>query len=193
MNNLKAKHEDREWICRTVDGDAESFGFLVKKYQDRLYNGMVQILRNESEAEDVVQDAFVLAFSKLDSFQGKSAFFTWLYRIAYNVAITRLRRRKRGISLDGDDARMRLAIPDNGPLPNDPIEKQEEAVQLYEALDQLSSEHRSILVLREMEELDYDAIAEILELPVGTVRSRLHRARIRLRELLEKAMDKNSD
>ncbi len=66
-------------------------------------------------------------------------------------------------------------------------------MQLYEALDRLSGEHRSILVLREMEELDYDAIAEILELPVGTVRSRLHRARIRLRELLEKVMDQNSD
>ena len=193
MNNPRAKHEDREWICRTIDGDTESFGFLVRKYQDRLYNGMVQILRNESEAEDVVQDAFVLAFSKLESFQGKSAFFTWLYRIAYNVAITRLRRRKRGVSLDGDDARVRLDFPDSGPLPNDSIEKREQAVQLYAALDRLSGEHRSILVLREMEELDYDAIAEILELPVGTVRSRLHRARIRLRELLEKVMDQNSD
>jgi RNA polymerase sigma-70 factor (ECF subfamily) len=193
MNNPRAKHEDREWICQTIDGDTESFGFLVRKYQDRLYNGMVQILRNESEAEDVVQDAFVLAFSKLDSFQGKSAFFTWLYRIAYNVAITRLRRRKRGVSLDGDDSRVRLDFPDSGPLPNDSIEKREEAIQLYDALDRLSSEHRSILVLREMEELDYDAIAEILELPVGTVRSRLHRARIRLRELLEKVMNQNSD
>jgi len=193
MNNPRAKHEDREWICQTIDGDTESFGFLVRKYQDRLYNGMVQILRNESEAEDVVQDAFVLAFSKLDSFQGQSAFFTWLYRIAYNVAITRLRRRKRGVSLDGDDSRVRLDFPDSGPLPNDSIEKREEAIQLYDALDRLSSEHRSILVLREMEELDYDAIAEILELPVGTVRSRLHRARIRLRELLEKVMNQNSD
>ncbi|MDE0937199.1 MAG: sigma-70 family RNA polymerase sigma factor [Mariniblastus sp.] len=193
MNNPRAKHEDREWICQTIDGDTESFGLLVRKYQDRLYNGMVQILRNESEAEDVVQDAFVLAFSKLDSFQGKSAFFTWLYRIAYNVAITRLRRRKRGVSLDGDDSRVRLDFPDSGPLPNDSIEKREEAIQLYDALDRLSSEHRSILVLREMEELDYDAIAEILELPVGTVRSRLHRARIRLRELLEKVMNQNSD
>ena len=189
MNNPRAKHEDREWICRTIDGDTESFGFLVRKYQDRLYNGMVQILRNESEAEDVVQDAFVLAFSKLDSFQGKSAFFTWLYRIAYNLAITRLRRRKRGLSLDGGVASVRLDFPDSGPLPNDSIEKREEAVQLYDALDQLSSEHRSILVLREMEELDYDAIAEILDLPVGTVRSRLHRARIRLRDLLEKVME----
>lgn len=189
MNNPRAKHEDREWICRTIDGDTESFGLLVRKYQDRLYNGMVQILRNESEAEDVVQDAFVLAFSKLDSFQGKSAFFTWLYRIAYNVAITRLRRRKRGVSLDGGDASVRLDFPDSGPLPNDTIEKREEAVQLYDALDRLSSEHRSILVLREMEELDYDAIAEILDLPVGTVRSRLHRARIRLRDLLEKVME----
>lgn len=189
MNNPRAKHEDREWICRTIDGDTESFGFLVQKYQDRLYNGMVQILRNESEAEDVVQDAFVLAFSKLDSFQGKSAFFTWLYRIAYNVAITRLRRRKRGVSLDGDEAKVRLDFPDGAPSPNHSIERQEEAIQLYEALDRLSSEHRSILVLREMEELDYDAIAEILDLPVGTVRSRLHRARIRLRELLEKVME----
>jgi RNA polymerase sigma-70 factor (ECF subfamily) len=97
------------------------------------------------------------------------------------------------VSLDGDDSRVRLDFPDSGPLPNDSIEKREEAIQLYDALDRLSSEHRSILVLREMEELDYDAIAEILELPVGTVRSRLHRARIRLRELLEKVMNQNSD
>ena len=183
--------EDQNLIRSTLDGRNEAFGQLTVKYQDRLFNGMVQILRSESEAEDVVQDAFVLAFTKLDSFKGNSAFFTWLYRIAYNTAITRLRRRKPTVSIDGLSDSKALDFPDAGPAPDDRIQQQEQAVQLNQAMERLSSEHRAILILREMEELDYDAISEILDLPVGTVRSRLHRARCQLREHLELIMDNN--
>lgn len=189
MNNSTAYHDDQDLIRRTLDGEKESFGRLISKYQDRLYNGMVQILRSEAEAEDVVQDAFVLAFTKLSSFKGNSAFFTWLYRIAYNVAITRLRRRKPTVPLDGLNDIGRLDFPDSGPSPDDRIQKQEEAGQLNEALTRLSHEHRAILILREMDELDYEAISEILDLPIGTVRSRLHRARTRLREHLDAIMN----
>jgi RNA polymerase sigma-70 factor (ECF subfamily) len=189
MNNPTAFQDDQDLIRQTLDGEKEAFGHLICKYQDRLYNGMVQILRSESEAEDVVQDAFVLAFTKLRSFKGNSAFFTWLYRIAYNVAITRLRRRKPTVPLDGADENGRLDFPDSGPSPDDRIQKHEQAVQLNQAMARLSQEHRAILILREMDELDYDAISEILDLPIGTVRSRLHRARTRLREHLEAIMN----
>ncbi len=186
-----ANQDDQQLIRLTLDGQTEAFGHLIRKYQDRLFNGMVHILRNEPEAEDVVQDAFVLAFTKLESFKGKSAFFTWLYRIAYNVAITRIRRRKSTVSIEGKDETGRLDFPDNGPSPADRLEQHEQADQLMQALGRLSEEHRSILVLREMDELDYDAISEILELPIGTVRSRLHRARAQLREQLELIMNES--
>ena len=184
-----ANQDDQQLIRRTLDGHKEAFGQLIRKYQDRLFNGMVQMLRNEAEAEDVVQDAFVLAFTKLDTFKGNSAFFTWLYRIAYNVAITRLRRRKSDVSIDGKDAMGKLDFPDGGPAPGDRMEQQEQATQLNKALGRLSHEHRAILILREMDDMDYDAISEVLDLPIGTVRSRLHRARGHLREHLEAIMN----
>ncbi len=186
-----ANQDDQQLIRRTLDGHNEAFGHLIRKYQDRLYNGMVHILRSEPEAEDVVQDAFVLAFTKLKSFKGDSAFFTWLYRIGYNVAITRIRRRKSNVSIEGKDETGRLDFPDSGPAPETRMEQQEQARQLMKAMDRLSEEHRAILVLREMEELDYDAISEVLDLPIGTVRSRLHRARTQLREQLELIMNEN--
>ena len=191
MNNSKANEDDLELIRQTLNGQTEAFGNLICKYQDRLFNGMVQIMRNEPEAEDVVQDAFVLAFTKLESFKGNSAFFTWLYRIAYNVAVTRLRRRKPTLPLEGKGESGRLDFPGSGPAPDEGIQKREQVNQLNQALDRLSHEHRAILILREMDELDYDAISEILDLPIGTVRSRLHRARSQLRDHLDAIMNSN--
>ena len=136
----------------------------------------------------------MLALTKLDSFKGDSQFYTWLYRIAHNAAISKLRRKRPTVSLDrnprrgdagGDEAK--LDMPGDVPLPSDRMERQEQVQQLMRAMEKLSEEHRSILILREMENMDYEAIANVLQLPVGTVRSRLHRARLSLRELLEKA------
>jgi RNA polymerase sigma-70 factor (ECF subfamily) len=191
MNKSMANQDDQQLIRRTLDGHNEAFGQLIRKYQDRLFSGMVHILRSEPEAEDVVQDAFVLAFTKLESFKGNSAFFTWLYRIGYNVAITRIRRRKSAVSIDGKEETGKLDFPDTGPAPSERIEKEEQANQVMKAMGRLSEEHRAILVLREMEDLDYDAISEVLELPIGTVRSRLHRARSQLREQLELILNEN--
>jgi RNA polymerase sigma-70 factor (ECF subfamily) len=188
MNQSSANRDDQRLIQLTLDGQQEAFGHLIRKYQDRLYNGMVHILRDQSEAEDVVQDAFILAMTRLDSFKGNSQFFTWLYRIAYNVAITRLRRKKPTVSIQGSENTLRLTLPDEGPTPDARMSRQESVSQLMLAMERLSEEHRSILVLREMEELEYEAISEILDLPVGTVRSRLHRARSQLKQMLELIM-----
>ena len=189
MNKNFAEHRDDDLIDQTLEGQQEAFGALVRKYQDRLYNGMVQILRNEAEAEDAVQEAFILALTKLQSFQRKSGFFTWLYRIAYNVAISRLRKRKPTVSIENQVPEVRLQVPGNQPRPDAGLIESERANQLMQALDRMSEEHRIILVLREMEDMDYLEISEVLDLPIGTVRSRLHRARIQLKEMLEAMLD----
>ena len=180
--------DDSELIRQTLDGERQAFGALVSRYQNRLYSSMLQILRSETDAEDVVQDAFVLAFTKLSTFKGNSQWYTWLYRIAYNVAINRMRKRRPTVSLDGPSENQQFDFADAGPAPDDRLEQQERANQLHLALARLTLEHRSILVLREMEGLEYESISEILDLPIGTVRSRLHRARNHLREHLEALM-----
>ena len=192
MSNSSVHEEDQVLISQTLEGQTSAFGELVRKYQNRLFNGMVHMLRNEAEAEDVVQDAFILALTRLETFHGNSAFFTWLYRIAYNVAVSKIRRRKPTVSLtanDNDDSRS-FDFEGNAPPPDDRMSRSEDVEQLQNAMGRLSEEHRTVLILREMQQLDYDAISEVLELPIGTVRSRIHRAREQLKQQLEFLMDK---
>lgn len=180
--------DDATLIEQALSGDPESFGELVKKYQDRLYNTVVRFVGCRDEAEDVVQDAFVQAFVKLDTFQHNSAFYTWLYRIAFNVAVSRSRKKRPGLSID--HAR---DLTGNDPVdptesPTEHLEREERAAQVHAGLARLSEEHRTILVLREMEGFCYDTIADIIDVPVGTVRSRLHRARMQLRDELKEVL-----
>lgn len=165
-------------------GDRDAFGDLVGRYQDRLFNTMLRIAGNRDDAADAVQDAFVQAYVKLESFRGESQFFTWLYRIAMNVALTRRRRRRPAMSLDAAKEAAGDEPMDHAPSPDDRLQADERAEQVHAALAELGDQHRKILVLREMEGCSYEAIAEILELPVGTVRSRLFRARLQLRDRL---------
>jgi len=190
MNPSLHNLTDQQLIDQTLAGNTDAFGGLVGRYQDRLFNSIVHLMRNESDAQDVVQDAFVLALTKLDSFKGNSQFYTWLFRIARNSAISQLRKKRPKVSLDSPpiggraDEVMPLELPGKVAAPSDEMERQERAQGLMDALGRLSPEHREILVLREMDGLDYEAIGEMLELAVGTVRSRLHRARSQLREFL---------
>jgi len=177
--------EDAQLIDGALQGDTESFGELVRKYQDRLFNTVLHIAGRREEAEDVVQEAFVQAFLKLSSFQRQSAFYTWLYRVAFNIAISRKRRRKAEVSVEQNREAAGIEPMDDSEAPDDRVLREERAELLSGALQRLSDEHRAILVLREMEGCCYETIAEILDLPVGTVRSRLHRARLQLRDELK--------
>jgi RNA polymerase sigma-70 factor (ECF subfamily) len=181
--------DDATLIERSRAGEPAAYGELVVRYQDRLYNTLLRVCGEAEEARDVAQEAFVQAFVKLDSFRGKSAFYTWLYRIAFNTAISRRRRRKPTSSLDEarDAAGFEPADPDARPEAN--LEREEQAAQVRAALATLSEEHRSVLVLREIDGCDYETIGEMLDVPVGTVRSRLHRARMQLKEEMLKRMD----
>ena len=178
---------DVHYIDAVLAGDSEAFGQLVRKYQDRLFHTLFRFTGSREEAEDVAQESFVQAFVKLESFQRKSAFYTWLYRIAFNISVSRQRRKRPTISVE----QTRLV---SGAEPLDPadtagevIERHEKVAAVHAALLELSDQHRQIIVLRELEDCDYETMSEILDLPVGTVRSRLHRARQQLRDTLQRS------
>lgn len=182
--------DDVQLIHDALQGDSQAFGRLVLKYQDRLYNTMVHVVGTD-EAEDVVQDAFVLAFVRLDTFQQNSAFYTWLYRIAFNTAISRRRRRRAELSVEQGRELAGIEPVDQHDAPTERLEREERVAQVRQALSLLSEEHRAILVLREIEGCDYETISEMLGLPIGTVRSRLHRARLQLREQLKQMLEEH--
>ncbi len=183
--------EDSLLIERTLAGDRSAFSELVSRYQDRLYASMLGVTGSAEEAEDVVQDAFVRAFVKLASFQQTSPFFTWLYRIAFNTALSRHRRRRTRVSLDQVRETTGMEPVDNVDAPDEAMLRRERIAMVRQAMAQLTEEHRSILVLREMDEHSYETIAEILEISIGTVRSRLSRARYQLKLTLEAIQDAN--
>lgn len=178
-------NDDAQLIDETLAGRSVAFGQLVTRYQDRLFNTVVHVVGCHEEARDVVQEAFVQAFMKLDTFQRSAAFYTWLYRIALNMAISRQRRRKPMASVDQAREVTGSEPVGRDGAPAERIEQQERIEQVQQALAAVGEEHRAVLVLREIEGRAYEEIAEILDLPIGTVRSRLHRARAELRQQLK--------
>jgi len=185
--------EDGQLVEAALGGDREAFGRLVQRYQDRLFNTVVRVLGSRDDARDVVQDAFVQAFVKLDSFRGDAKFYTWLYRIAMNLALSHRRRRRPTDSLDAVKENLGVEPAAQLPTAAEDLIQRERAELLQQALLELNDQHRQILVLRELEECSYETIAEILELPVGTVRSRLFRARIQLKEQLQAMLSDEVD
>jgi RNA polymerase sigma-70 factor (ECF subfamily) len=183
--------DDAQLINDSLAGDQAAFGQLVQKYQGRLFNTMLHVAGSHEEAEDVCQEAFVQAFVKLASFQGRSVFYTWLYRIAFNVSVSRRRRKRVELSIDQHRERTGDEPEDGGEHPEDQLLRDEQVQQVRGAIGALNDEYRAILVLREMEGCCYETIAEILELPLGTVRSRLHRARLQLRDQLQEILQEN--
>jgi RNA polymerase sigma-70 factor, ECF subfamily len=184
-----AVRDDAQLIDQALEGHTEAFGQLVLKYQDRLYNTIFHVVGHAEDARDVVQEALVQAFLKLDTFQHHSAFYTWLYRIAFNVAVTHRRRRRPMASLDQARQATNMEPADCGDDPADALDRKDRCRRVREAIAQLAEDHRAVLVLREIDGCCYETICEILDLPIGTVRSRLHRARLQLRETLKEAMN----
>ena len=177
--------EESQLIEQALQGDRAAFTQLVEVNQDRLFASMLQITGSPDEAEEVVQEAFIRAFVKLHTFQQSSQFFTWLYRIAFNSALTRRRRKRARVSLDQCREDNGLEVSDHGDAVDEPMLRRERIAMVREALQTLTDEHRAILVLREMQNHSYEDIAQILEISIGTVRSRLSRARHQLKLALE--------
>jgi RNA polymerase sigma-70 factor (ECF subfamily) len=176
--------DDEQLIEQALRGDSAAYGQLVRRYQDRLFTSLVHIVAGREEAEDVAQDTFVQAMLKLSSFRRDSSFYTWLYRIGVNTALHHQRRRRQASSVDAARALTGNDPVDPGDDPADRLVREERAAEIQQALHRLSEEFRLVLVLRDVEGFDYQSIARILEVSIGTVRSRLHRARSLMREQL---------
>ena len=182
-----ADFDDRELIQRCQDGDIAAFEPLVQKYRQRVWRLAYQILRDREEAWDCAQEAFVRAYSSLSSFRGQSAFYTWLFRITVNVATDRHRSRGARTRAFGEpvpEEEWERTALDVAEGPEDAALQAEERARIERALDSLPPKARTIIILSDIEGLSYREIAAVLNCPMGTVMSRLHNARKRLRDLL---------
>ncbi|MDY6913598.1 MAG: sigma-70 family RNA polymerase sigma factor [Planctomycetota bacterium] len=177
---------DAALIERCRSGDMQAFALLVAKYQDRVFNMVFRLCGNRADAEELAQEAFLKALAKLRQFRGQSGFYTWLFRIAANLTISHRRRRGRirFHSLDGpEDCGERAglltaaAAGRREPNPQAAAMSAETAQRVNKAIAELDDEYRLVVVLRDIEEMNYAQIADVLNVPAGTVKSRLHRAR----------------
>ena len=179
---------EKELVRAAAGGDENAFADLVRMYENKAYHLALRMCGNEEDAGDVAQDAFLAAWRGLPSFRGESGFSTWLYRLVSNAAIDHLRRTKhqRGnVSLD--DEELNLDAPDDSPTPHEAAEANDLKDAVAKGLKELSDDHRTVLVMREVQELSYEEIARALSIDLGTVKSRISRARNALRKILLKS------
>ncbi len=185
------RDDEAQLVAAAKAGDAASFSELVKRYERKIFRLAQNITRNREDAEDVMQEAFLKAYTHLDKFQGDSRFYTWLVRIAVNEALMKLRKRRPGeFSLDEpvetEDDFVQREIADWGPLPDQRYERNQLNSILSEAIEKLEPDFRVVFVLRDVEELSTEETAKLLGLSVPAVKSRLLRARLRLRQKLNR-------
>ena len=184
---------DQDLVERATSGDRDAFRQLVERYQKKVFSICYGMVRHEDDAMDLVQETFVKVYRNLDRFEGSSSFYTWLYRIAKNVTIDHIRRAKRSKTVDYDDAIARdedvegddMLLPSRlGINPARALGRRELLEKMNDAMKTLSDAHHEILVLREIQGLAYQEIADQLDISIGTVMSRLHHARKNMQKAL---------
>jgi RNA polymerase sigma-70 factor (ECF subfamily) len=183
---LAADFDETELLERARKGDSQAFGALVERYQRRVVGVAQAVVHNQDDAIELAQETFVRAYENLSKFESRSSFSTWLYRIAANLSIDFRRREGRHQVLRGEDAETEI-----NRLPSPRGDSYQESVRtelnkrINGALEQLTPEHRAVILLREVEGLSYDEISDLLQVPRGTVMSRLHYARGNMRTILK--------
>lgn len=189
-------YSDNDLINAAKDGDEAAFAEIVRRYRDKLTNYLYRILRDYEEAVDLAQESFVRVYFAMDRYHSRYAFSTYVYRIATNLAISELRKRKRrklysltGLFRNQDESADEYQPPDNRPLPEDDLLGGELREAIAKAIAALPEKYRLPIVLREIEELSYAEVAEILGLGIGTTKSRISRGRALLKRKLLKYLD----
>lgn len=179
----KARADDKALVERLREGDAEALRLVVERYQERVFALVFGVVRDAHEVEDVAQEVFLKVFTRIAAFDGRSQFYTWLYRVAVNAAKDHVKKRVRrpAVALEEADA-----FPGAAEDPEAHAARTETQRLVRAAIDALPVRYREVLALREIEGLSYDEIANVLGISIGTVESRLHRARARLKKRLEK-------
>ena len=188
---------EKQLIQRLKNRDERAFNEVVLRYQDRVYKIVFRMLNNRQEAEDITQEVFVTVFKSIGSFREEARFSTWLYRIATNHSKNRIKYLSRrnfhratpledAGELSGQKEGPTMFLQALVPQPDKLVEGRQAQANLHRALNELDEEHRALIVLRDLEHLSYQEICEISGLPEGTVKSRLHRARLALRSRMQK-------
>jgi RNA polymerase sigma-70 factor (ECF subfamily) len=184
--------DDIALVRRCQKGDALAFEQLVIKYRSKVFSMIYGMVQNEQDAWDLAQEGFIKAWRSIHRFKGQASFYTWLYRIVTNVAIDSLRRKgfKKTAEFDDQIAANEVepgskTVPTPDPLPHQGLEREEIRLRIEQAISKLSPEHRAVIVMKEIEELQYNEIAEALGCSIGTVMSRLFYARKKLQTLLK--------
>ena len=185
------REQERELVQRAQAGDQAAFHLLFERYHRRAYAVALGVVKNQQDALDVVQDAFIKVHKHIHNFQGSSSFYTWLYRIVMNLSIDHIRKRRKVTEFDDrikkDEAvgggRMMPKLTHENPSKN--VSRQELSARIQDALAQLPEYHRAVILLREVEGLSYEEMAQTLEVPKGTIMSRLFHARRKMQVLLE--------
>ncbi|UMZ72559.1 RNA polymerase sigma factor [Natranaerofaba carboxydovora] len=180
---------DELLVQRCKKGQLEAYEKLIKKYENKVYSLCYRYSGNYDDANDLAQEAFIKVFNSIDKFKGKSAFSTWLYRVTANVCLDEMRKKKKTpISIDKpqetEEGEVYFNLPDQKYNPEIIAEKNDLKQLVHKGISKLPKEQRIIIILREMEELSYEEISEVLEISIGTVKSRLNRARKNLKEIL---------
>lgn len=176
---------DANLVARALEGDLPSFERLVSRYQNKIMGYSARMLSDHHEAEDVAQEVFIKAFRSLDSFRGESSFSTWLYRIATNLCIDRLRKKKRSPQqaysldepIDKEEDKGGREVPDYSGEPTRAIEREELRRRVREVMAEMPEKLRAVLIMCDMQGMAYEDIAKALDCPIGTVKSRLFHAR----------------
>lgn len=176
---------DELTVARAKRGDAAAFEALVTPHERLIYFTCLKLMGNEQDAGDCAQEALIRAYRAMPTYRHESKFETWLYRIAYNVCLDALRKRKRTAAESLEALSESGYVPvDRGPTPYSALEQKERMAMLKQGIDLLPEEMRTVLVLSQLQELSYEEIAKITDSPVGTVKSRINRARLKLKEIL---------
>lgn len=180
----EAAPDDRELVARMRDGDGAALRLIVERYQERVFALVYGIVRDRHEVEDVAQEVFLKVFTRIHAFDERSKFYTWLYRVAANAAKDHVKKRSRRPAVPLEDEAALPSGDDDGPRSE--AARRETRRIVRRAIASLPPRYREVLTLRELQGLSYAEIAQVLDLSIGTVESRLHRARARLKRSLRK-------
>lgn len=174
-------------IKKAKSGNLEAFEQLILQYEKRIYNYCYRMTNSQEDAEDLAQEIFIKVYKNLKSFKGNSKFSTWIYRIAYNTCIDKYRKKEVAtvsLTLNSDEEEKEIDLPSNDPLPEERIVSREEYDVVCECISELKPEYKNAVILRDIQNYTYDEIAEILNIPLGTVKSHISRGRASLRDAL---------
>lgn len=189
--------QERDLIRKAKQGDMLAFEELILKHEKIVYNLAFRMMNHSEDAMDISQEVFLKAYRSLSNFDERSAFSTWLYRITHNTCIDEIRKRKGKQTysleedLESEDGSMQRQVADDGDTPEESLMRKEQKSEILRALDTLSEEHKVAIILRDVKGLSYEEIAEILELSLGTVKSRINRARNQLKTEILKIREQN--